>query len=182
MSSPSPGRLLPRLGVADFQPGADHVSEAFQNGRVFAIVHKDDPVRQLLANLPLDPNDLHTYLFVHGGQETTRFENMQVGTHEIPDHVIARLLENHYGRMLDGMGIRLCTCYGNMLRPGDPRTAAQGLAGLLPKTRFEAYHGLVHVDPNTSPPRLVLGDSLGWDPTSGPYYAGPPGNWEPVQP
>src|SRR5262249_40094136 len=149
---------------------------------VFAILHKDDPVRLLLPRLALAPNDPYTYVFVHGGQEVTRFENMPTGTHEIPDHVVAPLLVNHYGSRLGGRPVGMCTCYGNMLRRGDARTAVQGLAGLLPKTSFEAYHGLVYVDPSVAPPRLVLGDTLGWDPVSGPYYAGPPGNWESVPP
>jgi len=132
--------------------------------------------------LYLDANDPYTYVFVHGGHEVTRFENMQVGTHEIPDHVVAGLLGNHYTVRLDGMQIRLCSCYGNLLRPGDAGTAAQRVARLLPRTQFEAYHVLVHVDINATPPRIVLGDSLAWDPVTGPYYVGPPGNWEPVYP
>lgn len=181
MTSPISGQL-PKLGVSDFGPGKDHVAEAYQNGRVFAIIHKDDPVRQYLPNLYLDSNDPYTYVFAHGGQLVTRFENMALGTHEIPDYVIAHLLVNHYGTQLDGMHVRLCTCYGNMLRPSDTRTVAQRLAGLLPRTQFEAYHGLILVDPNVTPPRIVRGDTLGWDPISGPYYVGPPGNWEHVLP
>jgi len=181
MSSPPYGQL-PRLGVSDFGPGKDHVAEAYQNGRIFAIIHKGDPVRQHLPSLYLDSNDPNTYVFVHGGQEVSRFENMAIGTHEIPDHVIASLLANNYGIQLDSMRIRLCTCYGNMLRPSDIRTAAQRLASLLPRTQFEAYHGLVYVDPNVTPPRVLRGDTLRWDPTTGPYAVGPPGNWEHVHP
>jgi hypothetical protein len=92
----------------------------------------------------------------------SRFENMRVGTHEIPADVVARLLTAFYGPLLGGMAVRMCTCYGNMLRPGESRTAVGQLAGLLPQTDFEAYHGLVHVDP-VAPPRIILGDALGWD-------------------
>ena len=94
----------------------DHVVEVYQHGKIIAIVHKDDPVRNHLASLSMAPTDPHTYVFVHGGQEFSRFENMQCGTHEIPDRVVATLLVNQYGRQLDGMSIRMCTCYGNMLR------------------------------------------------------------------
>jgi hypothetical protein len=60
------------------------------------------------------------------------------------------------------------------------RTAVGELASLLPTTSFEAYHGLVHIDLTQSPPRIILGDRLAWDPMSGPYQVGPPGPWEPV--
>src|SRR5262249_16260311 len=138
MSSPGQSQL-PKLGVSDFGPGKDHVAEAYQNGKVFGILHVGDPVRALLANLSLDPNDPYTYVFLHGGQEVTRFENLASGTHEIPDHVVANLLVMYYGARLDGMQIRMCTCYGNMLRPGDSKTVVQGLTGLLLKTLFEGY-------------------------------------------
>jgi hypothetical protein len=173
---------LPKLDVSDFGPGLDHLAEAHQSDRIFAIVHKDDPVRPLLANLYLDPADPWAYVFVHGGQEVTRFEDQQVGLFEIPDHVVARLLMGHYGPRLTGMRIRMCTCYGNLLRPGDTRTLIQGLAGLLPHTVFEGYHGLVQVDPSVLPPRIVLGYTVQWDPVSGPYIVGPPGPWERVTP
>src|SRR5262249_26843034 len=145
--------------------------------------HKDDPVRAILPGLRFDPADDRLYVFVHGGQTRTRFENREVGTHEIPDTVIARLLSNRYGALLDGVCVRMCTCYGNLLRPGDARAAVQGLAGLLPRTRFEAYHGLVRV--LASPPEIRLGLSVRWDAAAvppGPVVAGPPGNWEPVAP
>jgi hypothetical protein len=181
MSSPGP-LSLPALGASDFGPGKDHVSESYQGGRVFAIVHKDDPVRQYLASLLLDAHDPYAYVFVHGGQEVARFQNTQIGSHEIPFQLVAQLLVSYYGNLLNGMLVRMCTCYGNMLRPGDTQTTVQGLARVLTTTQFEAYHGLVHVDPNVYPPRLVLGDALGWDPISGPHYVGPPGTWEPVVP
>ncbi len=181
MSSPSSGQL-PKLGVADFGPGRDHVAVAYQNGRIFAFLHKNDPAHQHLPNVPLDPNDPHTYVFVHGGEEFARFENLRTGTHEIPDHVVASLLVQEYGSSLDGMQIRMCTCYGNMLRPGDVRSVVRRLAGLLPKTAFEGYHGLVHLDLAQTPPGIVLGDRLSWDPVCGPCQVGPPGPWEPVQP
>jgi len=178
MSSPG-GKQLPKLSVVDFGPGMDHVFDVEQNGKVVAIVHKNDPVRQHLANLAFDPGDAYTYVFVHGGEEVSRFENLNKGTHEIPDHVAAQLLTQAFGIRLDGMKVRMCTCYGNMLRPGDPHTAVGGLAGLLPKTVFEAYHGLVIVvGLAQGSPRVILGDRLGWDPVTGAYLNGPPGPWE----
>jgi hypothetical protein len=175
---------LPKLGVSDFGPGLDHVAEAYQSGRVFAIVQKGDPVRQLLPGLLIDPADPYTYVFVHGGLEVSRFENMPVGTHEIPEAVVAELLVSEYGARLDGMSLRMCTCYGNMLRPGDATTAVRRLARLLPRTGFQGYHGLVYVDAAVLPPRVVLGNAVGWDPVSGPYYLHPPvpGQWETVRP
>jgi hypothetical protein len=75
----------------------------------------------------------------------------------------------------------MCTCYGNMLRPGDAQTAVQGLAALLPNTRFEAYHGLVNLYLN--PPRIALGPKLLWDPVHGAVISDlAPGPWEPVYP
>jgi hypothetical protein len=181
MSSPT-AAPLPNLGLADFAPGLDHIAVSYQNGRIFAISHRNDPTHQHLPNVYLDPSDSHVYVFVHGGQEVTRFENLKVGTHEIPDHVVAQLLVREYGSRLDGMQIRMCTCYGNMLRPGDSRTAVGALAALLPRISFEAYHGLVHIDLTRGPPEIVLGDRLAWDPVSGPYQVGPPGPWEKVTP
>jgi hypothetical protein len=181
MSSPGAGQL-PKLGVADFGPGQDHVAVAYHGGRIFAILHKTDVAHQHLPNVRLSPSDPWTYVFVHGGDEFSRFENLRAGTHEIPDNVVAELLLREYGGVFDGMQVRMCTCYGNMLRPGDARTAVGGLAGLLPKTSFEAYHGLVHLDLTRSPPTIVLGDRLAWDPVTGPHRVGPPGPWEPVRP
>ena len=178
----NPSGQLPLLGVADFGPGCDHVAEAYQNGRVFAAVHRDDPVRRYLPLLDLDPNDPWVYVFIHGGQEFTRFENLRFGTHEIPAAVVATLMRAHYGSALDGLRVRMCTCYGNMRRPGDLATAVGELAVLLPLTAFEAYHGLVKIDLTQTPLALALGDSLAWDPSSGPYQVGPPGTWEPVPP
>jgi hypothetical protein len=80
-SLPNP---LPQLRVADFGTGKDHVAEPYQNERIFAILHVSDLARQLLPNLYLDSSDDYTYLFIHGGQEATRFENLMTGTHEIP--------------------------------------------------------------------------------------------------
>lgn len=176
----APVHSLPLLAVRDFGSGQDQVSEPFQQDRIFAIVHKSDPVLLYLPTLQTTLQDDHLYVFVHGGCEVTRFENMQVGTHEIPEAVIVKLLTNHSGSRLRGMAIRMCTCYGNILRPGDAHTLVRRLAVQLPQCTFEGYHGLVHVDPNASPPRLLLGDTLGWDPISGPYYLGPPGTWEAV--
>jgi hypothetical protein len=182
MSSSSSGQL-PKLGVLDFAPGKDHLVEICHQGKVIALVHKDDPVRPILPLLQFAENDLYAYLFIHGGQTRTRFENREFGTHEIPDHVVAALLSNQYGSQLDGMSIRVCACYGNMKRPGDTRTAVQGLASLLPKTSFQGYHGLVRVLAN--PAELRLGLSIQWDATvvpPGPVVIGPPGNWEPIIP
>ena len=181
MSSPRSGTLT-QLRLPDFAPGQDHVAVAYQKGRIFAILHKNDPAHQHLPNVQMPPGEPHTYVFVHGGEEVSRFENLRTGTHEIPDHVVAQLLLQQYGSSLDGMLIRMCTCYGNMLRPGDARTAVGRLAALLPRTSFEAYHGLVHIDLTQSPPAIALGDQLAWDPVSGPYQIGPPGPWEPVHP
>jgi hypothetical protein len=179
MSSPGQGHL-PQLTAADFGPGKDHVAEPHHNGKIFAIVHKDDPVRLILPNLTFAPDDPYTYIFLHGGQAQTRFENMEYGTHEIPAAVAATLLKNQYGARLNGVGVRMCTCYGNLLRPGDAKTAVQLLAALLPQTAFEGYHGLVRVLAN--PAEIRLGLSIKWDPQVGPVVAGPPGNWEPVVP
>jgi hypothetical protein len=113
----SPLRPLPQLRIADFGPGKDHVAEAYQNGRIFAILHVSDGARQVLPNLYLDPSDDHLYLFIHGGQEATRFENLVVGTHEIPEFVVTQFLVNQYGHQLTGKTIRVCACYGNLLTP-----------------------------------------------------------------
>jgi len=83
--------------VADFAPGRDYVAVAFQNGRVFAILHASDPALPYLPVVAVDPGDAAVYVFVHGGQEVSRFENLAVGTHEIPDHLVARLLAREYG-------------------------------------------------------------------------------------
>ncbi len=180
--NPTGTRPLPLLDVADFGPTLDHVAEAHQNGRIFAIVHTSDPVRPYLPLVQLDPNDPCVYVFVHGGQEFTRFENLRYGTHEIPSAVVAALLRAEYGTLLDGLCVRMCTCYGNMLRPGDTRTTVGNLARLLPATGFEAYHGFVKIDSTQPPLVIALGDSLAWNPVSGPYQVGPPGPWEPVAP
>src|SRR5262249_2614575 len=116
------------------------------------------------------------------GEEFSRFENLRTGTHEIPEHVVAQLLVQEYGSGLNGMQIRMCTCYGNLSRPPDTTTAVGALAGLLPGTSFEGYHALVPLDLTQSPSKIVLGDRLAWDPVSGPYQVGPPGPWEPVHP
>jgi hypothetical protein len=163
-------------------PGQEHVAESFQSGKVFAILHKDDPARPHLASLRFDSADDYSYLFIHGGQEVSRFENLKVGTHEIPASVVGQLLANEYGSRLNGLKIRLCSCYGNLLRPGESQTAAQALGALLPQVILEAYQGLVRIDPNTVPPQISLGDSVTWDPMVGPYIVGPPGLWEPVRP
>ncbi len=173
MSSPS-SRQLPTLAIHDFGHGQDDVVIAYQNGRIFAILHKNDPAHRHLPNVHLDTSDPYTYFFVHGGAELTRFENLRIGTHEIPDHVVAQLLVQALDSNLDQLQIRMCTCYGNMLRPGDLRSAVGRLAGLLPRTVFEAYHGLVHIDLTQLSPRIVLGDQLAWDPVSGPYRARSP--------
>src|SRR5690242_4300083 len=111
-SGPAPP---PTLGVADFGPGLDHVIDVHLNGKVVALVHQSDPLRPILPNLQFAPDDPHTYVFAHGGQTHTRFENMEVGTHEIPDAVVANLLTSVFGGQLRGMSIRMCTCYGNLL-------------------------------------------------------------------
>ncbi len=121
MSSPNP-RQLPTLAVSDFGPGQDHVAVPYQSGRIFAILHRNDPAHQHLPNVDLDPSDPYTYVFVHGGVEVTRFENLLTGTQEIPEHVVAELLMQTYGSNLDRMQIRMCSCYGNL-----PDRAARAL-------------------------------------------------------
>jgi hypothetical protein len=54
MSSPST-RRLPTLAVHDFGPGQDHVAVAYQNGRIFAILHKNDPAHRYLPSVHLEP-------------------------------------------------------------------------------------------------------------------------------
>ncbi len=182
MSSPT-FRSLPRLGVADFGPGQDHIVEVYHQEKVIAILHKGDPARQILPALQFPPEDHHTYLFVHGGQEVTRFENLAIGTHEIPEDVVADLLLQQYGSRLNSMCLRLCACYGNLRRPGDAWTAAQRLAVLLPRSSLEGYHGLVILDKN--PAAIRLGRTVQWDATRippGPVVMGPPGPWERVTP
>src|SRR5712691_4488045 len=96
---------LPLLSVADFAPGQDHVAEAYHNGKVFAILHKDDPARAVLPQLQFPPDDAYFYVFVHGGDEVTRFQNGETATHEIPAWVVAQLLHREYGPTLAGMQI-----------------------------------------------------------------------------
>lgn len=174
---------MPVLAAADFGPGLEHVAESYQNGKIFAVLHNNDPARAILPNLTFPAGDFYTYVFVHGGEEITRFENMRTGTHKIPASVVAELLTNEYGHHLAGLRVRMCTCYGNLLRPGDAATAVQQLARLLPQAHFEAYHGLVLLDVN--PPAVRLGRAIRWDATSpvpGPVTVGPPGPWELVTP
>jgi hypothetical protein len=174
---------LPSLTVGDFGPGQDHVGESHQGGRVFAILHRADPARPILPLLAFSAGDLYTYVFIHGGQEVSRFEDGAVGTHEVPVPVVAELLVREFGARLDGLAVRMCTCYGNLSRPGDPGTLVQRLARLLLRTDFEAYHGLVLLD--TNPPGIRLGRSVQWDPSGpypGPVFVGPPGPWERVTP
>jgi hypothetical protein len=168
------------LGLADFGPGLAHVAEAYQNGKVFAIVHQSDPARIILPGLVFAPGDPWLYVFVHGGEEATRFENLRYGTHEIPVAVVAQLLLSHYGAALAGADVRLCTCFGNMLRPGDAETLAQRLARALPQATFEAYHALIILE-RGPPPRMRFGYSVQWG-AFGAVIVGPPGGWEPVIP
>jgi hypothetical protein len=176
-------KSLPQLKVSDFGTGRDHVAETHCNRKVFALLHRDDPARQILPNLLLAADDPSTYLFVHGGLEVSRFENRDVPTHEIPDTVVAQLLVNEFGSLLQGLALRAATCFGNLLRPPEAKTLVQRLAGLVPQARFEAYHGLVILD--VSPARIRLGSSIRWDATGappGPIVAGAPETWEPITP
>jgi hypothetical protein len=126
-------------------------------------------------------DDDYTYVFIHDGDEWTRFQNMQANaTHEIPARIVAQLLQNQYGRQLGGMKIRVCACYGTLLRPGDSVTAVQALARELPQSSIEGYHALIHLRFNST--EVVLGASIRWDPQVGPIIVGLPGNWEPVTP
>ncbi len=180
---PSGSQQLPLLTVADFGAGLDHVAETYHNGKMFAAVHKAEPLRLILPGLGFAPTDPYTYVFVHGGKEATRFENAESATHEIPAAVLAYLLSNEFGGWLSGMRLRLCTCYGNLLRPDDARTVGQELAGLLPQAAIEGYHGLVIVE--ASPPQIRRGVSVQWDASGippGPVVVGLPGPWERIVP
>ena len=98
-----PPLSLPKLGVGDFGPTELHVAEAVLAGKVFAILHRDDPARGILPGLLFPADDVLTYVFVHGGEEVTRFQNLRVAaSHEIPASVIAELLRIYYGRPTDG--------------------------------------------------------------------------------
>ncbi len=179
--SPSSSTPLPALVVADFAPGLDHVAEAALQDKVFAIMHKNDPARSIIPRLVFAPDDPYVYVFIHGGDLATRFQNLRANaTHEIPASVVAELLRARYGTRLDGLKVRICACYGNLLRPGDPATAVQLLAGELPQTEFEGYHGLVRL--RAQPALILLGASIQWDPLVGPVIVGPPGAWERVIP
>jgi hypothetical protein len=105
MSSPA---ALPNLDVVDFGPGQPHVVVPFLHGQVLAIMHGSDPALQVLPRLQLAAGDPWTYVFVHGGADVTRFENLVLGTHEIPVSVIAALLTQHYGSQLPRLQIRMC--------------------------------------------------------------------------
>src|SRR5262249_53674501 len=166
MSSPGHGPL-PTLTAGDFGPGQDHVAEVSVQGKVFAILHKDDPARAIVSRLSFAANDDYTYVFIHGGDELTRFQNLAAHpTHEIPARVVAQLLQNWYGTQLAGMRMRVCACYGNLLRPGDQATAVQAVARELPQASLEGYHGLVRLRAN--PAEIRLGASIRWDPQTGP--------------
>jgi hypothetical protein len=83
--SPSAPAPLPALGLVDFGPGADHVVEASCQDKVFAILHKYDPARMIIPHLTFAHDDPFVYLFLHGGDEVTRFQNLRANaTHEIP--------------------------------------------------------------------------------------------------
>lgn len=180
MNGPGP-QQLPRLSVGDFAPGLDHVAEAYQRGKVFAILRRDDPARVLVPSLVFPVDDIYTYLFIHGGDEITRFQNLPANpTHEVPTRVVAALMRQYYGARLSGMFVRVCACYGTLVRPGDTASAVQQLARELPQTAFEGYHALVHL--RARPVEVRLGDSIQWDPVVGPVIVGPPGGWEPVAP
>lgn len=172
---------LPLLALSDFGPGLNHAAEALCGGKVFAVLRRDDPARVILPHLTFTVNDPYLYLFVHGGDVVTRFQNWtDNATHEIPASVIARLLEIEYGPSLIGASIRACACYGNLLRPGDSATAMQMLGRELPQVSFEGYHGLVRL--RASPAEILLGAAIIWDATVGPVLVGPPGDWEPIIP
>jgi hypothetical protein len=180
MSGQGPASL-PALALGDFGPGLDHVAEEFLHGKAFAILHRDDPARGILPQLVFLAEDPYTYVFVHGGEEVTRFQNLPANaTYEIPAQVVAGLLRAHYGSRIVGMKVRICACYGNLLRPGDTATAVQAFARELQQTAFEGYHGLVHLRAN--PAEIRLGLSVRWDPQVGPVVVGPPGDWESVAP
>ncbi len=180
MSSPGSG-WLPTLDVSDFGPGQLHVAQAFVQDKVFAIVRGDDPSLPLLPNLTFPVNDPYLYVFVHGGDVASRFQNHgDFPSHEIPAAVVVELLVNHYGTRLNGGMVRLCACYGNLARPGEPATIAQVLARLLPQVTLQGYHGIVRVQ--VSPAEIILSNSVVWDTLVGPLAVGSPGPWEPISP
>ena len=74
--SPTGHSSLPLLAALDFGPALDHIAEAHQQGKVFVIAHKHDPVRLLAPALVFPGSDPFTYVFVHGGEQVTRFENL----------------------------------------------------------------------------------------------------------
>ena len=169
--------ILPLLSIDDFDPGAEHVAEEYLSGKVFAIVATDDPIRKVLPTLSLDPLEDHLYLFIHGGEEAGRFENRVIGTHEIPVDLVIELMNRHYGIALNQQAIRLCTCYANLLRPGETQTLATRLLRHLPSAILEAYHGLVIAGGPSS--TIRLGMSVTWDHLLGfPVTVGVPGEWE----
>ena len=87
-----PGQL-PLLQVSDFGPALEHVADSYHNGKVLALLHKADPARLVLPRISFPPADPYTYVFVHGGEEVTRFENLAVGTHEIAVSVMAQFIQ-----------------------------------------------------------------------------------------
>ncbi len=172
---------IPRLGELDFDPGLDHVAEAYQGEKIFAILHRSDPTRSLLQRLVFPVQDDYIYLFIHGSEEVARFQNLPASaTHEIPALVVAQLLRKQYGAKLIGARFRVCSCYGTLLRPGEAHSPVQSLAAELPNTELAGYHGLVHLRAN--PAEIRLGCAVAWDPQIGPVIVGPPGDWELVTP
>src|SRR4051812_35365199 len=105
----TPGPPLPSLGVHDFGPARQHVAETLLGGKVFALLHRDDPARGIVPNLAFPADDDYLYLLVHGGDEVTRFQDQPTNaSYEIPPSVIAELLRREYGGRLTGARVRVC--------------------------------------------------------------------------
>ncbi len=173
---------LPKLTVADFGPGRDHVAESYHGGKVFAIMHRNDRARMFLPFVQVDPLDPFHYAVIHGGAEVTQFEDNELPQFEIPVHVVAELLVNEFGAAIVSMSIRLVTCYGHLFRTGDGGTLAEKLGRKLPAgVQLEASIGtvsLLHV-----PPYFRFGETVVWDDSLRlACTTGQPGDWKPVVP
>jgi hypothetical protein len=173
---------LPKLTLADFGPTLDHVAEAYQGGKIFAMLHKDDPARAILPRLVFDASDSYTYVFIHGASDLARFENREFNsTFEIPVDVAVRLFENEFASAAQNMPIRLCSCYGNLRRDFETETLAERFVRELGSVMIQAYHGLIVLRSN--PPLMLLGAAVEWDLSlKHPVVTGTPGSWETVVP
>ena len=155
-------QTLPKLTIADFGPNRDHVAESYHGGKVFAMLHRSDLVRRYLPNVVFDAADDYLYVFVHGAQSEALFDNdEQWVPREIPVDLVTDFLQAIYGSSLSGLRIRLASCYGNLVRPGEPESLAMRFAKAISATSIEAYAGLVTIV--GQPRRIELGSSVMWD-------------------